>query len=581
MIDRARVRVELRLLGGLGAAWVLAVAQAMLWARLVLGPLELAALPWSMLAVPHAVALVVASLSLFADAPKARWTTDVSPSPAFWMLAGFITLPIVPLFIARDHRIRQAGPPPKAAAEQAFARLLRLPRALGLRLWTWLSAALVVNVLTLSQVLDLPPAVTLGLLLVWLCTLTPVALVATGVSRAFVRPQILSAPHRVANFASRPVLRGRMTMQSSVVSGALVLTPLCAAALVAIRTQPGPWPPSGALVFAGFIFTAAAFVASVLVARSVHHDVVRATSRIHAVVHDAPIPAIDEVSFTTHEARHLIAAVDRMVARISESNIAHYVAIEKAKEADRLKSQFLANMSHDLRSPLNAILGFSELLLSGIDGDLNASQRDMVRLILQSGRDLLREIDDILDTAKLEAGHLELTPQPTPVANLVTRAIASAKKRAPELPSFGVKFAPGLPAVVCDPQRSVQAIANVLLFAHEGIEAPKVNIEVKLGSTERGGAVFVDITVGHHPASPEDLARARSGFFRIPGHHGLGLGLPLAAAVLEQQGGALDIEALAEGMVFSIEVPAAVRRYGRAPQAWLERQRQTPASLLR
>ena len=123
----------------------------------------------------------------------------------------------------------------------------------------------------------------------------------------------------------------------------------------------------------------------------------------------------------------------------------------------------------------------------------------------------------------------------------------------------------------------MQAIANVLLFAHEGTDAAEVNIEVKLGSTERGGAVFVDITVGHHPASPEDLARARSGFFRIPGHHGLGLGLPLAAAVLEQQGGALDIEALADGMVFSIEVPAALRRPSRAKQAWMERRRKASA----
>lgn len=577
MIDGARLRVELRLLGGLGWAWLLAGAQALLWARLVLGPLDFSALPWGMLAVPHAIALVVASLSLFTDAPKARWATEVAPSPAFWMVAGFLTLPFVPLFIARDHSIRQADPPPKVAVEQAFARLLRLPRALGLRFWTWMAAALVVDGLTLSQTQDLSPQVTLGLLVVWLCTITPVALVVTGVSRAFVRPQILSAPHRVANFTSRPVLRGRMTMQSSLVAGALVLTPLCAAALIALRTQPGPWPPWGPLAFAGFVFSAAAFVASTFVARSVHHDVVRATARIHAVVHDAPIPPIDQVSFATHEARHLIAAVDRMVARISESNIGHYVAIEKAKEADRLKSQFLANMSHDLRSPLNAILGFSELLLSGIDGDLNAAQSEMVRLILQSGRDLLREIDDILDTAKIESGHLELTPEPTPVANLVTRAIAAAKKRTPGLPSFGVKFAPGLPAVLCDTHRSVQAIANVLLFAHEGIEAAEVNIEVKLGSTERGGAVFVEVTAGHHPASPEDLARARSGFFRIPGHHGLGLGLPLAAAVLEQQGGALDIEALAEGMVFSIEVPAAMRRPSRAEQAWLERRRKASA----
>ena len=122
----------------------------------------------------------------------------------------------------------------------------------------------------------------------------------------------------------------------------------------------------------------------------------------------------------------------------------------------------------------------------------------------------------------------------------------------------------------------MQAIANVLLFAHEGAESAKVHVDVKLGSTERGGAVFVAVNVGHHPASPEDLARARSGFFRIPGHRGLGLGLPLAASVLEQQGGALDIEALAEGMVFSLEIPAALRRAGRPTPAYI-RQRTASA----
>ncbi|MCR9165070.1 MAG: sensor histidine kinase [Nannocystaceae bacterium] len=564
MTGSSRLRVELRLLGALGLAWLLGCGQSALWARIVLGPEGLGPVPWSTLALPHAIALVVAGLSLYSDAPQGRWPTTVSPSPAFFMTAGFLTLPLAPLFIARDRRLTAAPPQSKEVLEHGFARLLRLPRAVGLRFWTWVAAALAVNALTIGRAVGAPVGMTLGLLTLWLVGITPAALVLTGLSRTFVRPQILSAPHRVTAFTSRSVLRERMTMQASLASGALVLAPLIAAGLVAYRDGPAGWPPWGGLTFAGFVFASAAVAASVLVARSVHRDVVRATTRIHAVVRDAPIAAVDEVSFATAEARTLVAAVDRMVGLISESNIAHYVAIEKAKEADRLKSQFLANMSHDLRSPLNAILGFSELLLSGIDGDLNAPQREMVSLILRSGKDLLREIDDILDTAKIEAGRLELAPEPTPVANLVTRGIALAKKQAPELPEFGVRFAPGLPAVVCDTQRTVQALANVLLFAHEGTDSPEVGIDVKLGSTERGRAVFVAVAVEHHPASAEDLARARAGFFRIPGHRGLGLGLPLAASVLEQQGGALDIEALAEGMVFSIELPAVVRRHGRA-----------------
>ncbi len=558
MIDNGRLRVELRLLAAVGIAWTISAAQALLWVRIVLDPQEFSGLPWLMLALPHVVALAVTALSLYAESPPERWSTPRSASPALWIALGVLTLPFAPLFVARDRRARREAPPSEEAAERAFARLLRLPRVLGLRFWSWSAGALAIDAVVLGQASSWGTLV-LGLFALWLCTLTPLAVVVTGASRAVVRPQILTAPHRLRTFPDRAVLRQRLTTQAAVVSTALVLAPLCAAALLHLRTfddVTGPW---AALAFSGFVFAAGGLASGVFVARSVHRDVVRVTARTAAVVRGASIPKASEGSYATAEARALVAAIDRMVHRISESNVAHYVAIEKAKEADRLKSQFLANMSHDLRSPLNAILGFSELLLSGIDGELTEGQREMLAVILSSGRDLLREIDDILDTAKIDAGRLELNPEPTPVANVVTRAIAAAKKRTPSLPTFSVKVAPGLPSVLCDTQRTVQAIANVLLFAHEGTDSPEVGIDVKLGSTERGAVVFVDVTVQHHPASSDDLARARAGFFRIPGHRGLGLGLPIAASVLEQQGGALDIEELESAMVFSLELPAAVR----------------------
>jgi signal transduction histidine kinase len=304
----------------------------------------------------------------------------------------------------------------------------------------------------------------------------------------------------------------------------------------------------------------AAITAIVMIAQDIHRDVTRAATRVDAVARGQAPPPMGERSFSTFEVQQLLQSVDRLIRRINDANIAKYVAIEKAKEADRLKSQFLANMSHDLRSPLNSILGFSELLLSGIDGELTSDQRSMVEPIHQSGRDLLQQIDDILDTAKIEASRLDLHPEPTPVATLVNRAIHGAKKRQRVDIGYEVETAPGLPPAFCDPYRTVQAIENVLLFSSERMTQGKVRVELRQGKTERGRMIFVKVHTPVRPATAEQLARARRGFYRIPGHRGLGLGLPIAGSILELEGGALAIEDLGTAMTFTIQLCAPEAR---------------------
>src|SRR5690606_33147652 len=82
--------------------------------------------------------------------------------------------------------------------------------------------------------------------------------------------------------------------------------------------------------------------------------------------------------------------------------------IQQLRELDRLKQQFLANMSHELRTPLNSIIGYSEVLLDGVDGDLTEDAVEDVEAIHQSGKHLLAIINDILDLAKIEAGQMQL-----------------------------------------------------------------------------------------------------------------------------------------------------------------------------
>src|SRR4030095_7533993 len=139
---------------------------------------------------------------------------------------------------------------------------------------------------------------------------------------------------------------------------------------------------------------------------------------IRRVVRDeepGPLPPI-----LTAEVRRLLAAANRLLERVPRLTVESFLAVERAEEARRLKSQFLANMSHDLRSPLNSILGFSELLLRGLEGEISPGQRVVLAAVHSTGLNLLRMLTEILDTAKVESGKLELHRQSTQPAEILT-----------------------------------------------------------------------------------------------------------------------------------------------------------------
>ncbi len=308
----------------------------------------------------------------------------------------------------------------------------------------------------------------------------------------------------------------------------------------------------------------AGLAAMVLLLRDVERDLGRASRQVGAVANgEIPEPmAVD--TFATAELRGLVAAVDRLVGRITDANVAKYVLIEKGHEADRLKSQFLANMSHDLRSPLNSVLGFSELLMTGIEGELTVDQRELVGTIHRTGKDLLQQIDDILDTAKIEAGHMELHREPTPPAALISKALRRARVRLAHPIDFDTAFAPGLPPALVDPYRTVQALENVLLFAAEGLQHGTIEINCDAPTHLKAGREIMIRIVSPRALVPiAQLEQARRGFFRLPGHSGLGLGLPIATSILESQNGTLQIEDGTSSslgghaaMVFELRMPA-------------------------
>lgn len=329
-----------------------------------------------------------------------------------------------------------------------------------------------------------------------------------------------------------------------------------------------------AIPLAGGLAIAALVICAVAWSRNAQSDIERATAQVDAVARGRVPPALATSALATAELRAFVESVDRLVARITESNVEKYVAIEKAKEADRLKSQFLANMSHDLRSPLNAVLGFSELLLSGIDGPLGDEQREMISIIHSSGRELLQQIDDILDTAKLDAGRLEIHPEPSGPLSLVNRAIENARARVHPTIHFEVDAAGTLPPAFVDPYRTVQALENVLVFAAVRMESGTIRVAINHSTSGRRRMIAIEVRTPVAPASATQLGIARRGFHRLPGHRGLGLSLPIAGSIIELSGGTMSIREARDKMVFRIELRALeLRRGSEAP-----RSRSTPHS---
>ena len=236
-----------------------------------------------------------------------------------------------------------------------------------------------------------------------------------------------------------------------------------------------------------------------------------------------------------------------------------------AEEANRIKSEFLANMSHELRTPLNAIIGFSEMLDGKAFGPLGDPRNtEYIGDILSSGRQLLTVVNDILDLAKIEAGHMELHLEdvdPAEIARICRRQLAAQAE------TGGVDLRVDLvdpPYLRADPKRLRQILLNLLSNAVKftppgGMVALSVEMEPgRAGAPGRIAMVVADTGVG---MSPEQVKVALQPFRQVDGsrarhHEGTGLGLPLARRLTELHGGTLEINSMpGRGTIATVWLP--------------------------
>ena len=229
--------------------------------------------------------------------------------------------------------------------------------------------------------------------------------------------------------------------------------------------------------------------------------------------------------------------------------------------ASQHKSEFLANMSHELRTPLNAVIGFSEVLLQRMFGELNAKQDEYLKDIYASGQHLLSLINDILDLSKIEAGRMELAPAPFHLPTALDNAVTLVKERASRHGiTLQLDIDPRLGELVGDERKVKQVLLNLLSNAvkftpeggYIGLKASRKNGLVEIAVTDTG----IGIALEDQAAIFEEFRQVGSDETRK--QEGTGLGLTLAKKFVELHGGRIWVESEpGRGSTFTFTLPAS------------------------
>lgn len=247
-----------------------------------------------------------------------------------------------------------------------------------------------------------------------------------------------------------------------------------------------------------------------------------------------------------HEQRD---ALQRQTLELERANTA-------LKEADQLKSEFLALTSHELRTPLTGILGFTKLVLDGLYED-EAEMCSMLRDSYASGQHLLSLLNDILDLAKIESGRLDLEVEPFSLELVMeeVKPIAEAYPRHPDVDLRWPPFEAGFPEVLMDPGRFKQVMLNLLSNSLKFTKSGSVSVEVDRGP----GIITVSVVDTGIGVSPENQLRLFQKFAQAEGGHareygGTGLGLVITKHLMELMEGTIRLSSQGVGFGTTLSV---------------------------
>lgn len=244
----------------------------------------------------------------------------------------------------------------------------------------------------------------------------------------------------------------------------------------------------------------------------------------------------------------LDAQNEELQSQSEELVVQQQALMEKSREleeASQAKSEFLAHMSHELRTPLNVIIGFSELMMDGVPGEVNEAQRECLNDILGSGQHLLSLINDILDLSKIESGKLELKLRDIDLTGVIkslrSEMVAMIE---PRKQSLEVDVEEGLPLVRADKAKVRQVLVNLLSNAAKFTpDGGNLRIEVVRENSWCQVSV-IDNGIGIRGEDQERIFEpfCQVGEPLIKGVGGTGLGLTIARQIVEKHGGRIWVE---------------------------------------
>ena len=239
------------------------------------------------------------------------------------------------------------------------------------------------------------------------------------------------------------------------------------------------------------------------------------------------------------------------------------LARKQAEHATQLKSQFLATMSHELRTPLNAIIGYTEIQLAGMSGDLTEEQTNYQQRVLANADHLLGLINDVLDLSKIEAGRMDLIHKPfvlrTWADEIVQQNRVLAETKSLE---FVYELDAQLPdSLVADSSRIKQIVINLLSNAFKFTEAGTVHLEILKNDRETWKIVVTDSGIGipaHLQETVFDEFRQVDGSSRRQ-YGGTGLGLAIVRKLVLMMGGNIRLKSeVGKGSTFTVILPLVV-----------------------
>ena len=255
-------------------------------------------------------------------------------------------------------------------------------------------------------------------------------------------------------------------------------------------------------------------------------------------------------SFTEADVNLFTTLADQISVAIENANAYELSqqTVEEMKELDRVKSQFLANMSHELRTPLNSVIGFSRVILKGIDGPINDTQEQDITAIYNSGLHLLSMINEILDLSKIEAGKMELQIDEVEIGNVVKSAVNTASGLIKGKPvQLVTQVEPDLPIIKGDEMRLNQILTNLLGNAVKFTEKGSITIKADLNHTEDNSEeILITVEDTGIGIAPEDQGKLFQRFSQVDDSPtrrtgGTGLGLSIARSLVELHGGRIGL----------------------------------------